>query len=73
METLKCTFLLSQVLLFDRSFGPVVQLSVVEKYGIILFRSDRIFVFRLSDLQEFTEADEPPIGNGLNVPTWEPK
>ena len=66
-----------QVLLFDRSLGPAVQLDVIEPYGIMVFRTGgddgRVYVFRLADLDEFLEEDEPAIGNGLNVPTWEPR
>ena len=30
-----------QIMLFDRSIGVVVQLSVIEYYGIIIFRTER--------------------------------
>ena len=48
-----------QVLLFDRSIGVVVQLSVIEAYGIVVFRteagtgSSKLYVFRLSKVEEY--------------------
>ena len=58
-----------QILLFDRSMGVVVQLSVIEAYGIMIFRVEKegssnygssssgsggkIYVFRLSELEEY--------------------
>ena len=65
-------------MLFDRSVGVVAQLDVIEVYGIILFRTadhhhGRVFVFRLSELEEFQDEDGPAIGNDLNVPTWQPR
>lgn len=71
-----------QVLLFNRSVGIVVQLNVIEMYGILLFRTERekkggeegrVYVFRLSDLSDFVEEDEPAIGGGINFPTWQPR
>ncbi len=52
----------------------------MEVFGILVFRTGRpgdpdgarrVFVFRLSDLDEFIEADAPALD--LNVPTWQPK
>ena len=58
--------LVLQILLFDRSIGVVVQLSVIEAYGIMIFRTERnrsvggesgsggkMYVFRLTELEEF--------------------
>ncbi len=56
-----------QVLLFDRSVGPVTQLAVAEVFGIAVFRTGRpgvdpdharrVFVFRLSDLDDLLDEE----------------
>ena len=35
------TFLIFQILLFDRSIGIVVQLNIMEAYGIMVFRTEK--------------------------------
>jgi len=65
-----------QVLLFDRSVGVGEQLNVVEIFGILIMRTrdGNVFVFRLSDLDELLETDEPAFAiNDLNLPNWQPK
>ena len=38
---LKVFFFILQILLFDRSLGVVVQLSIIEAYGIMIFRCEK--------------------------------
>ena len=50
-----------QVMVFDKTVSPVVQLSVIEPYDMMIARVERhrageggkLIVFRLSDLEEF--------------------
>ena len=54
-------FYFNQVMVFDKTVSPVVQLSVIEPYDIMIARVERhrageggkLIVFRLSDLEEF--------------------